>query len=401
MERNVSQDALLVTPEGVAHVQAALRESGLDGWLLFEFHGQNPVARSLLGLEWTTRRSFTLIPAEGDPVALIHAIEQSSWAHWPWQKIQYSGWREMDERLAELLAGRRTLAMEVSPDNGVPTLDLTPGGILDLLEKFDLELESSGNLVTRFHSVWTPAQLEEHRSSAEIVKGVAADAFERAAEAVRADAPTTEGALSRWIREELEARGVGLEVDCIVAIGPRAADAHYNPGEVGETIKRGDLLLIDLWGKATSDGVPADQTWMGILDDHVPERTQEIWLAVRSARDAALQFLREKADEGATVHGYEVDDVTRRVIDDAGFGPYFVHRTGHSIDRDLHGSGPNLDNLETRDDRTLVTGVGFSVEPGIYLADDIGMRSEVNVHWGPDGPLVTPTETQAEIFVLL
>lgn len=397
----MSQDALLATPEGIAHVQAALQESGLDGWLLFEFHGQNQIARSLLGLEWTTRRSFTLIPAEGDPVALIHAIEHSSWGHWPWQKMDYAGWQEMEERLAELLDGRSRLAMEVSPGNSVPTLDLTPGGVLDMLAKLDLELVSSGNLVTTFHSVWTVAQLEEHKNSAEVVKGVAADAFVRAADAVKADAPLTEGALSRWIRDELAARGVGLDADCIVAIGPRAADPHYNPGEVGETIKRGDLLLIDLWGKASPDGVPADQTWMGILDDHVPARAQEIWEVVRDARDAALEFLREKAEQGATVRGYEVDDVTRQVIDDAGFGRYFVHRTGHSIDRDLHGSGPNLDNLETRDDRTLVTGVGFSVEPGIYLADDIGIRSEVNVHWGADGPLVTPLETQTEIFVLL
>ncbi|RMH11445.1 MAG: M24 family metallopeptidase [Gemmatimonadetes bacterium] len=393
--------ALLVTPEGVARVQDALRERGLEGWLLCEFHGQNPVSRGLLGLEWTTRRSFVLVPAEGEPTALIHAIEHSSWAHWPRPRVEYAGWRDMEARLPELLGGRRRLAMEVSPGNAVPTLDLTPSGLLELLEGLGVEPVGSGDLVTTFYSVWSDEQLREHRANAEIVKAVARAAFERAAEAVRAGAPATEGALAAWIREELGRRGLTYGVDCIVAIGPRAADPHYDPGEVGETIEHGQVLLIDLWGKATEDGVPADQTWMGVLDDHVPEAAQRVWEAVRDARDAAVRFLRERAAAGEAVRGFEVDDVARGVIRERGWGDAFVHRTGHSIDRDLHGSGPNLDNLETRDDRTLVTGVGFSIEPGVYLRGDLGVRSEINVHWGADGPLVTPEGPQSEMFVLL
>jgi Xaa-Pro aminopeptidase len=185
-----------------------------------------------------------------------------------------------------------------------------------------------------------------------------------------------------------------------VAIGPRAADSHYEPVGSGETIDRGDLLLIDLWG-AFAGSVPADQTWMGVLADSVDPRTQEIWEAVRDARDAAVTFLRERFEAGETVRGLEVDDVARDVISERGYGSRFVHRTGHSIDTDLHGSGPNLDNLETKDDRLLVPGVMFSVEPGIYIADDIGVRSEINVYWGSEGPEVTPAEIQKEIFVLL
>jgi len=188
--------------------------------------------------------------------------------------------------------------------------------------------------------------------------------------------------------------------DCIVAIGPKASDPHYSPVGTGETIGEGDVLLIDLWG-AFEGSVPADQTWMGFLGTSVDGYTQTVWEAVRDARDAAVTFLRDRFSEGAEIRGYEVDDVAREVIDDRGFGPHFVHRTGHSIDIELHGSGPNLDNLETRDDRVLIPGIGFSVEPGIYVPGKIGVRSEINVFWGPDGPEVTPGEPQTEIFCLL
>lgn len=254
--------------------------------------------------------------------------------------------------------------------------------------------------MSRFHSAWSEAQLDEHKRAAKIVADVAKRAFERAAAAVREGAPTSEGVLSDWIRSELRGAGLVDQMDCIVAIGRTAADPHYAPVGGGEPIDRDDLLLIDLWG-AYEGSVAADQTWMGLLGSRVDARTQEVWEAVRDARDAAIQFLRERYDAGQEVRGFEVDQIARTLITDRGYGQYFVHRTGHSIDTDLHGSGPNLDNLETRDDRLLVPGVGFSVEPGIYIPDDIGVRAEVNVHWGADGPQVTPSEVQREIFLLL
>lgn len=393
-------EALLCTRGGIQGVQKALREQDLDGWLLYEFHHLNPVPVALLGLGKTTRRAFVLVPAEGEPVALIHAIEASSWRHWPFERRVYSGWRDMEEKLADLVGGLERVAMEVSPGGAVPTLDYVPAGIAGVLLSHGMEIASSGDLVSAFHSVLTSEQLDAHRRAAEIVRDVARRAFERAADAIRAGQPTTEGALSEWIVEALEAEGLVDQVSCIVAIGPKASDSHYAPVGAGETIRRGDLLLIDLWG-AFEGSVPADQTWMGIMAPEVDARTQEVWEAVRDARDAALDFLRERADDGEEVRGYEVDDVARSVIEERGYGEYFVHRTGHSIDTDLHGSGPNLDNLESRDDRLLLPGVAFSVEPGIYIADDIGVRSEVNVHWGADGPEITPSEYQREIFTLL
>lgn len=306
----------------------------------------------------------------------------------------------MEEQLGELVSGYERLAMEVSPGAAVPTLDYVPAGISGLLLEHGVQIASSGDLVSEFHSVLSPEQLDDHRRASKIVKEVARRAFERAAEAIRDGAPTTEGALSEWIVSELNEAGLVDQVSCIVAIGPRASDSHYAPIGAGETINRGDLLLIDLWG-AFAGSVAADQTWMGIMDSEVDARTQEVWEAVRDARDAAVDFLRERFAAGTDVRGFEVDDVARGVITDRGYGEYFVHRTGHSIDTDLHGSGPNLDNLETRDDRRLLTGVAFSVEPGIYVTDDIGVRSEINVYWGGDGPEITPSEYQREIFVLL
>jgi Xaa-Pro dipeptidase len=392
--------AFLCTDDGVSRVQSALREHELDGWLLYEFHHINPIAVSLLGLGKTTRRAFVLIPAEGEPVAMIHAIEASSWRHWPFAKRIYSGWRDMEEQLEALVKGHERLAMEVSPGAAVPTLDYVPAGIAGVLLGHGVELTSSGDLVSEFHSVLSEDQLRDHRKAAEVVRDVARRAFERAAQAIRDGAPTSEGSLSKWIVSSLAEEGLVHLPACIVAIGPRASDSHYAPVGEGETINRGDLLLIDLWG-AYEDSVPADQTWMGIMAPTVDPRTQEIWEAVRDARDAAVDFLRERFEAGEDVRGLEVDDVARSVISERGYGPYFVHRTGHSIDCDLHGSGPNLDNLESRDDRRLRTGVAFSVEPGIYIEDDIGIRSEINVYWGPNGPEVTPVASQSDIFVLL
>ncbi len=385
----------------VARVRAALQKADLEGWLFFDFRGQNPIATAMLGLGWTSRRSFTLIPAEGDPVTLIHAIEHSSWRHWPWEIIDYAGWREMESRLSELIGGRKRLAMEISPRSSVPTLDRVPSGILELLQEAGVEPVSSGNLVSTFHSVWSEEQLEVHRISAETARAVAMDAFTRAAEYARLSNPLLEGQLGGWIREELAARGMSVDADAHVAIGPNAADPHYDPQDGGDAIAAGEVLLIDLWGKPTEGGVFADQTWMGILSDRVPDRLQTIWEAVRGAREAGIDFLRSCHDDGRAARGYEVDDVCRGFIVDRDFGEFFVHRTGHSMDIELHGSGPNLDNLETRDDRLLVRGVGFSVEPGIYIPGDVGVRSEINVHWGAGGPEVTPRERQDEILVLL
>ena len=392
---------LLASAEGVARVQAALRERGFDGWLIYDFKDRNPIGRSLLGLEWTTRRGFALVPANGQPRLLIHAIEHSSWRHLDWPKASYSSRQRMQEGLRALLTGCKRVAAETSSRGDVPYLDLIPAGMRDVILDTGVELCSSGDLVSTFYAVWTPAQREEHGRASQLVKDLAREAFARAAEHVSRGETITEGALASWIRSELAARGAPAQADCIVAIGPTAADPHYDPGEVGEPIRAGDLLLIDLWGACHDDSVPADQTWMGYFGSELPPRIAELWTVVKAARDGVVASLRERHARGDVIRGFEGDDVARGIITDAGYGEYFIHRTGHSIDRDIHGRGPNLDNLETRDDRILVPGVGFSVEPGIYIAGDVGIRTELNMHMGPDGPEVTVDEPQQDVFLLL
>ena len=392
---------LLAGAEGVARVQAALRERGFDGWLIYDFKDRNPIGRSLLGLEWTTRRGFALVPANGQPRLLIHAIEHSSWRHLDWPKASYSSRQRMEEGLRTLLAGCTRVAAETSARGDVPYLDLIPAGMRDVILDTGVELCSSGDLVSTFYAVWTPEQREEHDRASQLVKTVAREAFARAADHISRGDTITEGALATWIRSELAARGAPVQADCIVAIGPTAADPHYDPGEVGEPIRAGDLLLIDLWGACHDHSVPADQTWMGYMGSELPPRIAELWEVVKAAREGVVASLQERHARGEVIRGFEGDDVARGIITDAGYGEYFIHRTGHSIDRDIHGRGPNLDNLETRDDRILVPGVGFSVEPGIYIAGDVGIRTELNMHMGRNGPEVTVDEPQQDVFLLL
>jgi len=390
----------LVSPEQVARVQAALAERGLDGWLLFEFRGQNWISASLLAVEHTTRRAWALFPRDGEPILLVHAIEGSAWRHWPFRIARYSGWREMEAKLARMVAGRGRLALEVSPGSAIPTVDAVPAGALDLLRTLGIQPVSSADLVTTFLSVWSPAQLEDHRRTAEVVADVAQAALREAGAAAAHAESLTEGGLSRWVLDRLRAGGVSVDADTHVTVGAGAADPHYAPVGEGACIEGGQVLLVDLWGRTSPDSVHADQTWMGFLGDWLPEDVAEVWRAVRDARDTAVDFLRRRHAERARVCGLEVDDAVREVIRERGYGDFFVHRTGHSIDTRLHGSGPNLDNLESRDDRTLVPGVGFSVEPGVYLPGRFGVRSEINVHWGVSGPEVTPRSPQSEMLLL-
>jgi Xaa-Pro dipeptidase len=398
----VTHQQVSLTSETVERIRAELREKRLGGWLLYDFHGSNRIASQLLGLPPMTRRYLVLIPAEGPPVALIHRIEQQPWQSWIGERRVYAGWRELEEELRGMLAGLDTLALEYSPENSVPYVDLVPAGAVELIRRFGTELRSSAELISAFYSRWSATGVAAHRRAAAAVRDTAIAAFERAAAVVGEGESISEWELRQWIVGELTRRRVSVACDSIVAVTANAANPHYAPAPSGSArLSRGDLLLIDLWGKEPGDAVFADQTWMGYLGEAIPVQIATIWAAVREARDRAVEFLRQRHREGRPTSGGEVDDVARGVITRHGFGEHFVHRTGHSIDRELHGSGPNLDNLETRDTRELIPGVGFSVEPGIYLTGEVGCRTEINVFMGPDGPEVSPPEPQQQIFTLL
>lgn len=381
-------------------VQAAVREAGLDGWLFYDLHARNAVAAGMLGVGDLTRRYFVLVPSEGEPHALTHGIEGGPWSDWPWQRSEYVGWKPLREQLGGLVGGRR-LAMETSALDAVPAMDLVPAGVLELVRDAGArEVVSSGDLVTRFWSRWSGAGLEQHRRAARVLAETARGAFGHVAERVRAGERVDEGGLKRWVLEQLAERGAGVDGDCIVARTENAADPHFSPQGAGAEIREGDILLLDLWGRESDGAVFADQTWMAYVGAEVPERYRDIFAVIREARDAGVALLRERAG-GEAVPGADVDDAVRAVVRDAGYGDAFIHRTGHSIDRELHGMGPNIDNLETRETRRLISGVGFSIEPGIYLAGDVGMRTEIDVYMREDGPEVTTPEPQHEIAALL
>lgn len=392
----------MLNADKLGPLQAEIAKAGIDGWLIFDFHGLNPVATGMLELPgMATRRIFVFIPREGGPVAITHAIEQGPWRDWPsgWGKLMYSGWRELESHLSSVVKGK-TVAMEYSPGDAVPYLDRIPAGVVEMVRAAGATVVSSADLVTKFYAVWTPENLASHERAAEIIATIARNALKRAGDAATSGSPLTEYQLQQWILAQFAANGLSSDHGPIVAIGPNAANPHYEPTlENDAIINRGDTLLIDLWAREER-GVFADQTWMGSLGEP-NENARKVWEAVRSGRDAAIAILRDKLESGKPISGGEVDDASRDVITKQGFGPQFLHRTGHSIDaRDLHGSGPHIDNLETREERMLVPGIGFSIEPGVYLSGVVGMRSEVNAYVSDKGIVITPRDYQTDLIIV-
>ena len=393
----------MLTPESLPSLQRALAEAQLDGWLLYDFQGNNPIAAGLLALEgMVSRRVFVFVPRDGLPQALGHAIEAGPWRRWPaaWPRATYSAWRELEGRIAVMVRGKR-IAMEYSAGDAVPYLDRVPAGVLEMVRAAGAaEVVSSGELVTRFYASWSEAHLASHRRSAETIAAIAREAIALAGDRARGTNPVTEHELVQWILDRFARAGLSTDHGPSVCSGANSANPHYEPSpERPREIREGDVLLIDLWA-TEPDGIYADQTWMAHVGEP-PTRAQEVWTAVRDARDAAIRLVQSAAWERRSLRGAEVDDAARQVIVSRGFGDRFIHRTGHSIDpRSLHGAGPHLDNLETREERRLVPGVGFSIEPGIYLPGEFGMRSEVNAFLSEHEAVVTPVEYQRELIIV-
>ena len=384
-------------------LQQALREAKVDGWLLFDFHGTNEIASSLLGLQgMVTRRVFAWIPAKGTPVAVTHAIEQGPWAKWPakWDRRIYSSWRTLESQLGELVKGKRA-AMEYSPGDAVPYVDRIPAGVLEMVRAAGATVVPSADLVSRFYAKWTPAQAASHDRAAAAVAAIAREALTVAGTRARDGRPQAEHEVAAWIREAFERAGLETDHGPIVAIGPNAANPHYAPSSTRPVpIVAGSMLLIDLWAREPNGGLFADQTWMASLGEPAA-KSVSVWEAVRDARDAAIALGTKRLAAGDAPTGGALDDAARAVITSRGYGEYFIHRTGHSIDaQSLHGAGPHLDNLETREERTLIDGVGFSIEPGVYLPGVLGVRSEVNARVEGRKLVVTPTDYQRELMVV-
>jgi Xaa-Pro dipeptidase len=392
----------MLHPSILPDIQRALADASLDGWLIFDFQGVNPVAAGFLGWEgFTSRRHFALVPRTGVPIALSHSIELGAWRRWPteWSLQSYSTWQELDEALRRMVGGKR-IAMEYSPGGAVPYLDRVPAGMLEMVHRAGAAVVSSGELVTRFYAVLDAPLIASHRRAAEAIAEIARTGMAMAGERAAAGRPMFEHELHDWIMERFAAERLTPEHGPIVAAGSNAANPHYLPShERPRPIERGELLLVDLFAHEPG-GLNADQTWVASLGTP-PARAREIWLAVRDARDAAIDALREAVGRGESPPASSIDRAARAVITSRGFGEYFTHRTGHSIDaRSLHGAGPHLDDFETRDDRRLIPGVAFSIEPGIYVPGEIGVRSEVNAIRTEVDLIVTPVEYQRELLIV-
>jgi Xaa-Pro aminopeptidase len=381
-------------PLDVTAVQQVLRMEQLDGWLLYDFHGSNPIATKLAGLvdgtRMTTRRWYYLIPAAGYPRGLVHAIERHNLDGLPGEKTVYAGRQRLDAELTRLLGGVKRVAMEYSPDCAIPYLSRLDAGTAEAVRRRGVEIVSSGDLVQRFEATWTPAQLATHQAASAALYRIKDRAFEAVGVALRDRKTLTEHDLQQQMVGWFEEEGLVSDSPPVVAVGSHAGDPHYLPG-AGDSrpIAKDEVLLLDLWGKQSHPGsVFADITWIGMTSDRVAPEAERAFSAVAAARDAAVTLVQESARSGRELRGWEVDRAARGVLERAGYGNYILHRTGHSLGESVHGNGVHLDDYETHDDRRLLPGTGFTVEPGLYF-DTFGVRTEINMFRSEHEAVVT------------
>jgi Xaa-Pro dipeptidase len=367
----------------ISAIQAELRAGKMDGWLFYDHHHRDPIAARILGLGdgMVTRRWFYLIPSRGEPRKLVHRIESGVLDSLPGKKLVYASQQELRGNLQKILGRAKTLAMQYSPMNSIFYVSLVDAGMVELVRSFRRRVVSSADLVQKFEATWTAQQAETHFAAGKVIDEITRGAFARAGEHVRRGQQLTEYQLQQWILERFRAGGLQTEEQPNVSVGANSGNPHYEPRkEASQPIREGDLLLLDIWGKTVApESVYYDITWMGYLGATVPEKFSKVFSVVRAARDRAVAFVQDNICAGRTIAGWQVDRAARDVIRKAGYAKYFVHRTGHSIGRDIHGAGANMDDLEVHDVRRVLPHTCFSVEPGIYFPE-FGVRSEVNVY---------------------
>jgi len=384
-------------------MQKDLRAAGVDGWLFYDFRGRDPIAQRILKLPegMRTRRWFYFVPARGTPKKLVHKIEAQSLAALPGETCYYASLKELEKGLGKIVGRARTAAMQYSPKNAIPYVSMVDAGTIEMVRSSGIKVVSSADLVQKYEACWTDAQLRSHENAGKEIDRIVQGAFEHAAKSVREKLPITEYDLKTWILAEFESAGLQADDGPDVAVGAHASDPHYGPSpESASPIRKGDLLLLDVWGKQKAHGsVYYDITWIGYLGAKVPEKYAKVFRVVRDARDKAVELIRSSVVAGKPVQGWQVDKAARTVVKKAGYGKYFFHRTGHNIGEIIHGAGVNMDGLEAHDVRRLIPRTCTSIEPGIYLPD-FGIRSEVNVYVSDREAHVTGA-VQNDILALL
>jgi len=380
-----------------------LRAAKLDGWLFCDFRGRDPIAQNILNLPnaMRTRRWYYFVPAKGEPKKLVHKIESESLAALPGDTVYYAAQDELHKNLKKILGRAKKVAMQYSPKNGIPYVAMVDAGTVELVRGAGARVVSSADLVQKYEACWSLEQKESHFSAGVIIDRIIGGAFGHAAKCVREKKPLTEYDLKQWILKEFEASGIWAEEGPDIAVNAHASDPHYGPTAASAArIQEGDLLLLDVWGKKKTPGsVYYDVTWMGYLGAKVPEKYAKVFAVAREARDKAVDLIRTYVAKAKPLEGWQVDRAARSVIEKAGYGKYFFHRTGHSIGEQVHGNGANMDGLETHDVRHLIARTCNSIEPGIYLPE-FGVRTEVNIYIDEKEARVTGA-VQNEILPLL
>ncbi len=386
----------------LAAVQSSIRQLGFDGWLLYDFRGLNLLARRVLGISneaILSRRWFYFVPAQGEPGKLVHRIEPHALDHLPGRQQVYLRWQELEAGVAQLVTGAGRVAMEYVPRNANPYVSRVDGGTIELVRSCGVDIVSSGDLVQMFEACWDEEQWQMHLEAARHTRSAYDRAFAFIAERAGGGGSVCETEVQECILRHFREHGLVTDHPPICAVGPHSGDPHYSPGPDSDgIIRRGDFVLIDLWAKLDRPrSVFSDLTWTAFVGSEVPPRYTEIFQIVARARDAAIDCVRGAFREQRPLQGWEVDEAARSVIEQAGYGAYFCHRTGHSIGQETHGNGANMDNLETHEERQVLPRTCFSVEPGIYLPE-FGVRSEVNVFVDKDGKVhVTGGDPQTEV----
>ena len=391
-------------PLDIAAIQRALRASGLDGWLLYDFHGSNPIAARLAGLTggaiMTTRRWYYLIPSDGEPRGIVHAIERHNLDALPGLRMVYASHEQLEAALTTVLSGRKRVAMEYSPGCAIPYLSRVDAGTAEAVRQRGVDIVSSGDLVQQFEASWNSVQLASHRAASDALYRIKDRAFAAAREALQRRARLTEYGLQQQMVGWFDDEGLVSDSPPVVAVGENAGNPHYLPtAERSSAIVPNQVLLLDLWGKLRDRGaVFADITWVGFTGETVPDAPARAFQAIAAARDTAVALVEEAARAGRDLRGWEVDRAARTVLEEAGFANHILHRTGHSLGEEVHGNGVHLDDYETHDDRRLLPGAGFTIEPGLYFAD-FGVRTEINMFRG-DGEARVTGPRQAAIMTL-
>jgi len=386
-------------------IQKALKDKRIDGWLLCDFRNRDYLAYRVAGLNFekmTSRRWYYYIPAKGEPRKLVSAVERMRLDSLPGKRMVYLSWQELHRSLKKMMGPKKKIAMQYSPKNNVPYVSMVDGGTIELLKSLGYKIVSSADLVQMFVSVIPEEGYRTHIEAGRVMDRIRAQAFDQIRSAVRNSTGATEYDIQQFIMKRFKEEGLTTYDPPMVGVNDHPADPHFDTTKAtARAFKQGDTVLIDMWAKKdVPGGIYYDITWVGFIGTTPPEKYVKIFNAVKSGRDAAVKFVKEKFSKGETCYGWQVDDACRNAVRKAGFGKYFLHRTGHSITEETHGNGVNIDNLETKDERALIPGCCFSIEPGIYLEGEMAVRTEINMFVRHDGVPEVTGEVQQDLVLL-